>query len=150
MTGVAIVVEPNGVERLQKKMQMLSLHGAYELLDALGAQIESQVRRRISEERADADGTPWPAWSIDYAATRRGGHALLVASGALIDSITHHVNGSSVEIGTNLVYAAIHQFGGESVGMPVPSRPFLGLSADNLADLEALLDEWADQQARRV
>lgn len=49
-----------------------------------------------------------------------------------------------MEVGLNLVYGAIHQFGGEEAGrLGLPARPYLGLSAED--DLDAIIDEWASQ-----
>ena len=117
------------------------------LLEALGAEVESQVRRRIESERTSPIGEPWPAWSDDYAETRHRGHKLLRAEGGLLDSIQSAVRPHLVETGSNLVYAALHQFGGEPGMAPgpaaVPAREYLGISIDNERDLDAILDEWA-------
>ena len=41
----------------------------------------------------------------------------------------------------------IHQFGGEEVGLPqVKPRPYLGLSAEDEADLDAIIDDWLEGQ----
>ena len=48
----------------------------------------------------------------------------------------HAISGASVEVGSNLVYAATHQFGDPD--RRIPARPYLGLSADDERDIEAL------------
>lgn len=42
------------------------------------------------------------------------------------------------------MYGAIHQIGGEEAGRPgLPARPYLGLSAEDEADLDVIIDDWA-------
>lgn len=118
------------------------------LLDAVGAEVESQVRRRISTEKAGPDGKPWVAWSERYAATRHAGQSLLQSEGHLLDSITYVVaiDGSHVDVGSNLVYAAIQNFGGAKVGKPnLPPRPYLGFSTENREDLRSVITKWLEE-----
>ena len=42
-------------------------------------------------------------------------------------------------MGSNLVYAAIHQMGGKEVGQNIPARPYLGVSRDDEDDLRRLV-----------
>jgi phage virion morphogenesis protein len=144
---MALRVDLRELGALAQRIEALADADTPSLLDAVGAEVESQTRRRIAEERQAPDGTPWAAWSPRYAATRHGGHSLLQAGGGLLDSIQYLVAAAAVEVGSNLVYAAIHQFGGAEAGKPqLPARPYLGLSPDNLADLGRLVDEWAAGQ----
>ena len=47
-------------------------------------------------------------------------------------------------VGSELVYAAIHQFGGKAVGRPHPARPYLGLSPENISDLEQVVTDFLE------
>ena len=149
-TGLEISIESEGLDRLNLRLAQLTagLTDFRPLLEALGAEVESQTRRRISEEKAAPDGTPWQPWSDAYGETRHGGHSLLEGEGELLDSLQFLVGSDRVEIGSNLVYAAIHQHGGDEVGIPIPARPYLGIGPENEEDLMAILDEWADRQLR--
>ena len=111
-----------------------------DLLEEIGATVVSQTQRRIAEERRSPEGDPWPEWSPRYAPTRHGGQALLVAEGHLAESVQHTVLGHSVEVGSNLVYAATHQFGSEDG--TIPARPWLGLSAENEQELDHVIEDW--------
>lgn len=53
-----------------------------------------------------------------------------------------------MEVGTNVEYAAIHQFGGDEVGINIPARPYLGLSPDNEADLLGVVEDFIEQALR--
>jgi len=113
----------------------------YELLYSLGAEIESQTRRRVLVEKTAPDGTPWAPWSPGYAATRGGGQSLLMDSGQMVMSLYQRVESHAVVVGTNKVYAADHQFGKDRL----PARPFLGFSDDNLRDLESVATDYLSQ-----
>ncbi len=144
MAGVQIEVDVRGINRIRARIAKLGGLNTGALLNAIGAEVESQTRRRIEEEKADPDGVPWPDWSQAYARTRHAGHRLLEGEGDLLDSIQYTVTGDTVEVGSNLVYAAIHQFGGAEVGMNIPPRPFLGLSPVNEAELADVVEDFID------
>ena len=147
MAGVAIQVEAQGLEHLQARLAQLSDPALRtSLLEAVTAEIESQTHRRIREGGPGPDGVPWEPWSEAYAATRHGGQGLLFGEGDLDDAIQALVEVDDAEVGLNLVYGAIHQFGGEEVGIPIKPRPYLGLSADDEADLDAIIDVWLEGQ----
>jgi phage virion morphogenesis protein len=151
VSGTALLVEAHGLpdwQRLARRVaSMCGTGDRHQLLEEIGAEVESQTRRRISEEKTSPDGEKWPAWSDAYAATRHEGQSLLEAEGYLLDSLQFAVSGDQVEVGSNLVYAAIQEFGGAEVGKPgLPARSYLGLSDENAADVEAIADRWIDRQ----
>lgn len=146
-TSLNLDAEFDGLERLNRVLNGLQSSGArLELLEAVGAEVESQTHRRLRDEKESPDGEPWADWSENYAATRHGGHSLLMGEGSLDESIQFVASPDQVEVGTNLIYAAIQQFGGEEVGQPIPARPYLGLSDENREDLLDVLTDWAEQQ----
>ena len=62
-------------------------------------------------------------------------------TGALATQIHYQVIGNTLEIGASMVYAAMQQFGGKKADFPnlggdIPARPFLGLSAGDIAGIE--------------
>ena len=155
MAGAALEISIDSAQLrlLQERLERLS--GAFGrpagLLDALGAAVVSQTQRRIESERTSPIGEPWPEWSGDYALTRHAGQSLLRGGGALLESIQSAVDGEIAEIGTNLVYGAIQQFGGTGDMPPgpaaVPAREYLGIGAASLAELDEIVDGWLDKQA---
>jgi len=141
MTGAALHYDLSGVDRLRERVSGLARTDRARLLDMIGATVESQTRRRIEEDKAGPDGTPWPAWSERYAATRHGGQSLLEGEGDLMDSLDYVASDDEVEVGSNLIYAAVHQFGSEDDSdQNIPARPYLGLSADDEAELEETIE----------
>ena len=151
MAGTHIQVDLKGLKRLQARIEKLGKPDRAKLLRGMGAEVESQTRRRLSEEKTDADGAPWKDWTPGYAKSRHSGHSLLEGEGDLIDSINSQVHGDTVEIGSNLVYAAIHQFGGAEAGMPfIPARPYLGLSSENMTDVLGVVEDFLDDHLGAV
>lgn len=137
-----ITVKSKGLRSVRR--QLLQLPGvdfAAELMDSVGALVESQTRRRIHEQETAPSGESWTLWSEGYAASRHAGHSLLQGEGDLLDSIQFLVDGDTVEVGSNLVYAASHQYGDPERG--IPARPFLGLSDEDEAELDDLVQEFA-------
>ncbi len=153
-TALEISVRAPALEGLEARIRRLAagLGDTRPLLEALGAEVESQTRRRIASEKSAPDGAPWPEWSEAYASTRHGGQSLLQADGGLLDSIQSLVSGDLAEVGSNLVYAAIQQFGGLPSMSPGPAavqaREWLGISADNESDLHAVLGRWVEGELR--
>ncbi|WP_421780727.1 phage virion morphogenesis protein [Kiloniella litopenaei] len=114
-----------------------------ELLENVGAIIESQTKYRISDEKTSPSGEPWADWSEDYAKTRTSAHSLLEGEGFLYDSIAHEVLGDDVQIGSGMIYAAIQQFGGADVGKPgLASREYLGLSEANKSEVLEFVEDY--------
>jgi phage virion morphogenesis protein len=160
MTGVFAEFDTGMLAGISRRLNAWAMRDhARAGLDALGAFAVSAAEERITSTRAAPDGTPWAAWSENYAATRikivqrKSGSkkikkgTLLRDSNLLLRRLTYHVNGAeSVEAGSNLVYAAIHQFGGTDE-MParlaaIPARPYLGLSDDQLAEAADIIQDW--------
>lgn len=112
-----------------------------QLMYEVGALIEDQTKLRIADEKTSPEGEPWAPWSARYAGTRNATnsrrHSLLVGEGDLRDSIQNFTTGQEAVVGSNLIYAATHQFGDASRN--IPARPYLGLSADNRTDIEDLV-----------
>lgn len=85
--------------------------------DAIGAALLFSTQRRF-EAKAGPDGAAWapfaPSTLKRMPESRRPGE-LLRDRGRLYGSLTFAADSGSVEVGTNVVYAAIHQFGGDIV-----------------------------------
>ncbi len=144
-------IDTSDLKRLTDRLQQWAKRPGFASLYAgIGAELESQTRRRIEDERRSPEGVPWPDWSPAYAATRHGGHDLLQNEGDLLDSLHVVVDSQGVAMGTNLVYGAIHQFGGAPVGINIPKRPYLGISDANAEDLDAVVDDWLEGVFRRL
>ncbi|WP_167764544.1 phage virion morphogenesis protein [Thermus tengchongensis] len=140
-----------------------------EVPKAVAEGILSRTLRRFDEQRAP-DGTPWPPLSPatllgELRAKDRlkgGGYSkralervakrkALIMTGRLKNSIGWKVVGSRIYVGTNVVYARIHQFGGyagRGRKVRIPARPYLGISQEDLREAEEVLREWLRRRTR--
>lgn len=149
MTRLSFTVDINdksvrhGFERLENGMERTE-----PLMDAIGTGVAGSTHLRFVSQ-SDPEGGSWTALNPGYAAGKRNSR-ILTESGRLRDSINARSSKNEARVGTNLVYAAIHQFGGTITpkssshlffrigGVPVaaksvtiPARPYLGISADD-------------------
>lgn len=143
MAGIGGSIGLQGIDRLNAVLGRLAGVDSTRILSVLGGLVEQQTKDRIEVERKSPDGEAWPEWSPLYAATRHGNQDLLQSEGHLVDSIQSIPGFGQAEIGSNLIYAATHQFGDAKRG--IPQREFMGVGQDNLFDLQYALDEWADK-----
>lgn len=129
------------------------------VMQDLGELLVQQTKDRFPTGTAP-DGTAWAAKSTATLATyrRRKDRAdprpLFGPSGRLSSEIFHQANAGSVEWGSNLIYAAVMQFGAEKgafgaasngASIPwgsIPARPYIGLSEEDTAAVVADLEEW--------
>lgn len=120
-------------------------------LAAIGAALASSTQLRFRESRAP-DGSTWRALSpVTIAHRRKGSAKPLLDTGRLANSMHYSVDGNSVTIGTDVIYARLQQqgakqgeFGRTKRNGPipwgnVPGRPFLGLSSDDRAGVLDIL-----------
>lgn len=143
MSGALIEIRPEGLFALNRRIDRLlaGLKNPQPLLWELAQAGEVQTQRRITEEQHGPNGEIWPQWSPRYALTRHRGQRLLDATGALISSITAFADRQTAGWGTNLKYAATHQFGRGAI----PARPFLGVSDENAQEFLDITERWFDR-----
>jgi len=122
-------------------------------MDDIGRSLVASTEIRF-ERGHGPDGA---AWTPSYRASSEGGKTL-VKEHHLKDSITHDPSRDEVRVGTNVLYAAVHQFGATiraktSRGLrfrsggnwvtkkqvTIPARPFLGVSRDDQAEIGHIL-----------
>lgn len=96
----------------------LSLAQTDELMTAIGMSMLLSIRRTFREKGSPAGSwAPLAPSTIKSNPTKYGaGHQLLIDKSTLLNSIGVHKAPGSVVIGTNLKYAAVHQFGSRDRG----------------------------------
>lgn len=142
MVGVAIRVEVPNLGKVSARLQKLlsRLGDLTPVMDEIGAHLAQTTAERF-ESGTGPDGKKWKP---SIRAQAQGG-LTLVDSGRLRDSITWRAGRDSVEIGSNLIYAAIHQMGGEAGrnhSVKLPARPYLGVSAGDEREIGAIIDDY--------
>ena len=70
---------------------------------------------------------------------------ILQQDGDLRRSIVYQATDKKVEIGTNRIYGAIHQFGGNAGRgrkTKIPARPYLGVNGDDEREVVAIIEDY--------
>ena len=134
------------------------------LLAQLGEYTLRTTRARFKSQTAP-DGTAWAALQPWYKKEKsQNKNRVLTLRGYLRGQLVSQVvGGKSVEVGSNLIYAAVHKFGGTmrpqnakllafrghvAKSVTIPARPYLGLSdADRNELVERTLD-WLGSSGR--
>ncbi|MGI2227058.1 phage virion morphogenesis protein [Shewanella frigidimarina] len=133
--GTVLQVLGNLIERLDD----LS-----EPMNDIAAVLEFATEEAFATESDPATGAPWASLSDAYLKAnpkRQGGKILQVSAGGLAASIAADSGNFWASIGSNKIYAAIHQFGGTD-NMPagpagIPARQYFGVSRE---DEQTILD----------
>lgn len=106
------------------------------LMDEIGSILEDSTRQRFYD-KTDPTGAQW-ANLLSSTQDKKGNNKILVQSGDLMASITHHANATSTTVGTPKIYGVYHQFGTKNMAV----RPFLGLSDDDKQDIYAKINHY--------
>jgi len=112
------------------------------MFDEIGGYLDSEVELRFIEG-VDFEGN---ALIPSQRALNEGGKTL-VDRGHLRDSYTHNVfmDGSGVEHGSNMVYAAIQHFGGKTGrnhSVELPARPVMGINDNDEDEINHIVDDF--------
>lgn len=142
MSGAGVRLDLATDPRISRLLDRLVQLDVGPLLEGIGAEVESQTRRRISVDKASPSGQAWPDWSADYAETRHSGHSLLQGANHLLGSIAYEVRTDSVLVGSPLIYAATHNFGDEKRG--IEQREFLGVEGQDYEDLVGIVEDYLE------
>lgn len=137
------------------------------VLRAIGTGLVEVTQGRF-ESGKDPQGKSWQGLNAAYGATKRGPGILRESAmrGGLMSSITFQTSSDTVQVGTNKVYAAIHQFGGTikpktgdrlvfriggqtvfARSVTIPARPYLGIGPE---DEDMILDVVEGALDRRL
>ncbi|WP_374631811.1 phage virion morphogenesis protein [Ferrovibrio sp.] len=141
------------------------------LLDDIAESLLISTQHRFELER-DPKGNKWQPlswWTLfQRGGGRKGWHKknrskakkgtmekisgakILRASNRLFQSLTSVVTNSEIQLGSNVIYARIHQYGGQAgrgKKVTIPARPYLGIS-DN--DSEMIDEAVAEYFAARM
>ena len=160
MAGLTIRVEFDDGE-VRRALDRLARAGT-DLAPAMRDIGENSTRERFSDQTSP-HGTPWaPLTEATKARKKRNQDKILTRDGFLRGTLTYQADADSVEVGSPLIYAGIHQFGAKkgafgstAKGAPIPwgdipARPFLVdadgwlASDDEVAIRDIILNHLAD------
>jgi len=157
----SIKLKVNGdIRTLQRKMRALTeLEDLKGVMKSLGEGVRTGTKERFKEEKSPDD----KKWKKSIRAVESSGKTL-TQTAKLRNSIRVRANNTGFAVGTNLIYAATHQFGDKrtiraknakalrfmiggnwvskkSVRVTIPARPFLGLSEGDIKELAGGIED---------
>lgn len=158
MSSISVRIDGEVDALLARLNQMAGIDKAG-TMNAIAEGLRTSTLERFQSEESP-EGT---RWKPSIRAARQGGKTLTKSVG-LKNSIRAQSDGTGAAVGTNLVYAATHQFGDErtirarngkylrfqlgdrwvsvpSVRVNIPARPFLGVSKEDEEDIRLILHE---------
>ncbi|CDO60811.1 virion morphogenesis protein [Candidatus Phaeomarinobacter ectocarpi] len=112
-------------------------------MDEIGSYLEDRTLERFETGEAP-DGTPW--LPSQRALDENG--KTLVDRGHLLASINYETTPDAVTVGSNVIYAAIHQHGGKTgrgLAVDMPARPFLGVNDADLQEIELIVADFVSE-----
>lgn len=150
------------LDGLSKGLDKLADFAPKELNEVIGETLTASTLQRFDDERGP-DGRPWKR---SYRAEAEGGQTL-TDSARLKNSINYRATDRTVEVGTNVKYAAVHQEGKEikaknksalrfQIGgrwarkksVRIPARPFLGVSDEDAEEIDAVILEHVEERLK--
>lgn len=104
---------------------------------------------RSIDQNFQAGGRPkkWKPRSPKYGARMRarGKTKVLIVNGDLMNSVTAQTKNDTLLVGSNLIYARIHQKGGQAgknLSATIPARPFLVAQETDTRRLTKMFANW--------
>lgn len=169
MTDARIVVDDQAVVEAMARLGRAAARPEAALKNIALHLLQATVER-VRQERAP-DGSSWAPLHPEYKRVEKRGPGMLRemgTAGGMIASLSWELRGgSSVEVGTNRVYARIHQLGGEILPkradhlvfrlggrtvkagkVTIPARPWLGISAGDREEIAAIVEHFIAAAAR--
>jgi phage virion morphogenesis protein len=150
MEGAAVTFDMRELDGVRAILQKAALSSADRdaLLDSVGNIVQKQTEDRFAEQ-IDPEGNKWKVLAQkthDYYIKKGWGKTrfLLIGEGNLRSQIIYEKSGWSVLVGSALEYAATHQFGRGNI----PARPYLGISAENAAELAVEIQGYLASRLR--
>lgn len=163
--SAAISVRIDGPASIERALRGIAARVAdlRPLMEAIGQTLESSAVQRFETETAP-DGSRWKPSQR----ARESGGKTLTDSARLKQSLTYVASADQVEIGSNVIYAGVHNDGAviraknggrlrfrlpgglgfRSVEQVIlPKRTFLGVSADDEAEILALGEDYLAGEA---
>lgn len=135
---IEIKVEDKELQKLLKKLAEKS-QNLRPLMKNIAGIMQDSVEENFEKEGRPAKWTPLAESTIKQ--RKKKGYwpgRILQRRGELAASITSKYDENSAVVGTNKVYAAIHQFGGDAgrgKKVKIPARPFLMLGEKENAEI---------------
>lgn len=149
MAGAFLQVEIRDEEVRDMLTRLMSRVGDLTpVMRDIGEVVQESVQRNFEEHRAP-DGSAWQPLAESTKKQRkklgRDEDDILILNRILMGSIHPKAEKDRVVVGTDIVYAAIHQFGGSAGrgrSVSIPKRPFLGVRDEDWDEIEDTIQDF--------
>lgn len=140
MAGVHLSITTSGLDKLQARLHGLAGMDTSTLMPRLGEYLLASTQDRFRTE-SGPDGSPWEALAPRTRARKKYNPSKVLTEREFLRKNIHYqvLDKSTVQVDSNLVYAATHQYGRAGI----PARPFLGLSATDRREIAEIIADWA-------
>ncbi|EOF5041045.1 phage virion morphogenesis protein [Providencia rettgeri] len=154
--------------KLETKIDVTPIQNAFKRLQKLGqdttpitrgiaAVLASESEDALARETDPSTGKKWKPLSPRYKAglDARGLTGLMLqrSQGGLAMSLSTTYDATTAAIGSNKVYAALHQWGGlptmPAAPAAVVARPYMGLSPQGVADIVDIIRQKHEEASRQ-
>ncbi len=134
---ITVSIDDSGVKSMLSLIQART-GNLTPAMKSIGEIVRTSVERNFA-----AQGRP-AKWSPSKRVQATGGETLSL-TGRLRRSFTVKASATRAEVGTNVVYAAIHQMGGKAGRggkVTIPARPFMLVQEEDWREIERQLGEY--------
>ena len=145
MSGVELTYTIDD-RQAQQALHRLGHFKARAMFDEIGGYLDSEKERRFAQS-IDWQGNRL----IESERAKNEGGKTLVDFGHLRDSYTYQVflSGDGLEWGSDMIYAAIHQFGGKTgrnYATELDARPIIGINTDDEEEIDAIVKDFIQRE----
>lgn len=142
-------IKIEGLDQLNVKLKQLENLDIKGIKGAIGQSIRTSTMERFQNEE-DPEKKKWvPSIRTKESLSLNLSNKILTKSSNLRTSIRVESSSNSVEVGTNTIYAATHQFGdkrivrakGKAIKRNIPKRSFLGINEEDIEEIKSILED---------
>jgi phage virion morphogenesis protein len=160
MAGTSISVSVTGdLKRFEDRLQKLVNFDFKGLNTKIGNAVLNNTLERFKQS-VDPEGKPWVESGRSTGLANKAGtakdrrnarsHKTLVDTARLKNSLHVVATPDAAEVGTDVIYARIHQFGGETGrggATKLPARPYLGFNDEDQKLVATIVEDHIREKA---
>ena len=147
---LAVVLDINRIQSAFISLGAMANDGA--IPRAAAAALLSSTENAFEQQADPVTGEHWASWSDPYLAWREKHNyvpgTILTLNGDLARSITTDYGPDWALIGSPMIYAAIHQWGGKARYTILEARPYMGLDKVGRKEIYTAIEKRAQAALR--
>lgn len=147
---LAVVLDINRIQAAFISLGAMANDGA--IPRAAAAALLSSTESAFEQQADPVTGEHWASWSDPYLAWREKHNyvpgTILTLNGDLARSITTDYGPDWALIGSPMIYAAIHQWGGKARYTILEARPYMGLDKVGRKEIYTAIEKRAQAALR--